>query len=230
VAQRGVSTEKAEQPPGTPLRYKPDWPEAQKRWIAFWQRDKVDRPLMDVKARLDNGHGPAPHAKSVQDRYFDPGYVTRSWVRTLESTYYGAEAVPVGGFLMGAYALGCGPQVVFDEHTVWHPHTWRSLDDPVPWQPGAEDPWRHKLERVIRRLQDVGPDKFLIGYVMQVPVNDLLYLLRGGADFLADLARDADKCVERLEQMWPLWVHEFENFRNLIDRRQKGCAWGWPGL
>lgn len=212
------------------LKYKPDWPKAQERWIAFWDRTATDRPAIDVKAPVPTDLPRVAAPESLEGLYFDPDYIARSWIRMLECTWFGGEAVPTGGFFMGGYALGCGDGAKFAPNTIWHPVTMSSIEAPVGWHPGPEDPWRKKLDTVLNRLLDLAPGKFLVGYAGQVMVNDLLMLIRGTDDFLIDLIEKPDECVRRLEEMLALWIETFEHFRSLVDARQNaGCVWGWPG-
>ena len=215
------------------LQCKPDWPAARERWIACWERRNTDRPLIDVTApRGDAGPAPPP-PDSPEGRYFDPDYIAAVWERKMAGTYFGGEAVPTGGFFMGGYALGCGPGVIFDERTVWHPGTMSSIHDPLGWSPGPGDAWQGKMERVVERLLDLAPGRFLVGYACQVMANDLLPLLRGSEAFLVDLAEDLATCCRRLDEVLAGWTEVFEHFRRLVDRRQSGgagCVWGWPGL
>ncbi len=213
------------------LLYKPDWPRACERWVAFWERQPIDRPLIDVKAPRPGEHKEIPQPASLEDLYFSPDYIASSAIAMLESTYFGGESVPAPGFLMGGYALGCGEKVKFDPNTVWHPVIIHSMEEPVNWNPGPNDPWRKKLEKVVDRLLSIAPGKFLVGYVGQVPVNDLLFLLRGGQNFLMDLVDNIELCCQRLRETFPLWLENFNYFCKLIDSRQKdGCVRGWPGL
>jgi len=214
----------------THLEVKPDWPAAQERWIAVWERRNTDRPLIDVAAPTPETV-PPPAPLSHEARYFDSDYIAAAWEHRMAATYFGGEAVPTGGFFMGGYALGCGRGAVFDEHTVWHPATMSSILAPLGWHPGPDDPWQRKMERVVDRLLDIAPGRFLVGNVCQVMANDLLPLLRGSEAFLVDLAENAAACARRLDEVLALWVEVFEHFRRRIDARQDaGCIWGWPGL
>jgi hypothetical protein len=215
---------------GDPGPTKPDWPQAKKRWCAYWDMQNTDRPCMDVKAPLPTDIPPVPPSPTLEALYFDPDYVSQCWLRMVASTYFGGEAVPTGGFLMAGYALGCGQRVGFAPNTIWHPVTMKSIDDPLGWHPGPDDPWQQKLDILINRLLDLAPGRFLVGYACQVMANDLLPLLRGTNDFLIDLADDCDKCLQRLDEMLTLWFQLFEHYRTLVNSRQKDCVWGWPGL
>jgi len=213
------------------LACKPDWERAKRRWEAFWDLAPTDRPCMDVRAPSGARPDPPSPVQHLEQLYLDPEHVAARWEHALAGTYFGGEAVPTGGFLMGGYAIGCGPGVQFADNTVWHPVTMDSLDRSVEWHPGPNDPWTRKLEAVLRRLLDIAPGRFLVGYAMQVPCNDLLALLRGVDDFLIDLAQDMPKCRARLEETFELWVATFEYLRGVVDERQhEGCVWGWPGL
>ena len=213
------------------LKYKPDWPKAQQRWTAFWELAETDRPCIDVKAPLATDVPPPARPASLEDLYFDPDYVAVQWRHLFATTYFGGEAVPTGGFFMGGYALGCGPDVVLTPNTVWHPVTTRSIRGKVNWRPGPDDPWQQKLDRIIDRLLDESQRKFLVGLATQVMANDLLALLRGSQDFLTDLTDDLGNCVRRLEEILPPWIGIVEHYRRKIAARQNaGCVWGWPGL
>jgi hypothetical protein len=213
-----------------PLLCKPDWPKAQARWTAFWDRAATDRPLLDVRAPSGRRPAPQPKPENWQAKYLDPDYVERQWLAAVEATYFGVDAVPCPGFLMGGYALGCNEHVKFVENTVWHPHMIDRMVPPVNWHPGPADPWRAKLDRVIERLRAASRGNFLVGYTGQIPLNDLLMLLRGTDDFLIELIERTDDCVRCLEHALPLWVENKEHIREVTDRGQFGHVYGYPGL
>lgn len=213
------------------LYYKPDWPKAQQRIAACWERQNTDRPALDVKAPSGRELPPLPDPSSLEAIWLDPEYLLAKWLRYFEGTYLAGESVPVGPILLAGYATGCNANVRFAENTIWHPRSMPSIDAPFGWSPGPHDPWRIKLVRVINRLLDEAPGRFLVGYTGQVPVNDLLALLRGTEDFLVDMARDLGKCVRRLEEMFPLWMENILALKEAVDARQEaGWVYGWPGL
>lgn len=213
-----------------PLAFKPDWPRVRERWKAFWRMENTDRPLIVVTAPRPNDEPPLPKPESDEARYLDPDTVAAQWLHRFETTWFGGEALPTGGFFMGGYALGCGPEVVFAPNTVWHPVGMQSIHDPIPCRPGPHDPWTRKLEAVVRRLLELAPGRFVVGHACQVMANDLLALLRGSQDFLMDMARDLETCVRRLEEAVEIWCAAFEHFRAVVAPANEGCVWGWPGL
>jgi hypothetical protein len=211
---------------------KPDWPDAQKRWVAYWEMQNTDRPLLDITSPKANvlDVPEIPQPDDMEALYFDPDYIARKWLRIFDTVYFGAESIPVVGYLMGGYALGCGSNVHFDSATVWHSVTMKSIHDPLGWHPGPDDPWRHKLDRVVERLLSLAPGKFLVSPPCQTMVNDLLVLIRGIDDFMMDLATDMDQCVCQLDRMFEGWAETFDHYRKMVDARQgsrqKGTVWG----
>ncbi len=166
----------------------------------------------------------------MEDFYFDPEYITSRILRMMASTWFGGETVPSYNYLMAGYALGCGPGVEFAKDTVWHPRNWASIDEPVPWHPGPNDPWRPKMEKLLNRIIEASKGKFLVGYVCQTMMNDLLAVSRGTEQFLIDLATDMDTCVLRLRETLPLWLEDMEHFSALVDAHQPGCGHVWADL
>lgn len=212
------------------LQYRPDWAQVKRRLAATWRRENTDRPSLDLKAHHAS-NVPWPKAPtSLEDRYFDPQYIAACWMATLESTRYMGEAVPTAGFFMGGYALGCGPNVGFAENTVWHPHLMDSIDGPTNWNPGPQDPWQIKLDRVIKHLLALAPGRFLVGALGNVPINDLLMLIRGTNEFMMDLAVNMPACLARQREMWPLWRQMRNHYLDLMYTQGQGYIAGWPGL
>jgi hypothetical protein len=105
-----------------------------------------------------------------------------------------------------------------------------SIDDPLGWWPGPDDPWRHKLTQLMNHLLDMAPGRFLVGIPGQVPAHDLLMLLRGPGDFLCELAEKPARCVQRMHEALELHLENFEYLRGVIEARQPGCVYGWPGI
>jgi hypothetical protein len=212
------------------LSYKPDWEQAQARIQAYWEQVPVDRPCIDVKAPRTSAIEPPPAPRSLEDRWLNPDYIAAKWEHMFETTYFGGEAVPAGPILLAGYATGCGPGVQFAETTIWHPVTMSSIDEPLGWWPGPDDPWRHKLTRLMDRMLELAARRFLVGIPGQVPAHDLLMLLRGPGEFLVELAERPARCVERMLEMLDLHLENSEYLRGAIEARQPGCVYGWPGI
>jgi len=215
----------------TALSYKPDWPEAQARWTAFWERDAVDRPCLDIKASLptDLPEVIAPE-EPAEARWMDAEYIAQAWIRYFETTWLGGEAVPAGPHLMAGTTTGCGDYLHFETGGIGIRQSMSSIHEPVNWHPGPDDPWRPKVEEILNRLLDIAEGKFLVGNLGQYPVTDLLTMLRGNTEFMFDLMDDCDTCVKRLEETLPAWLENDDYMRGIVEARQGEFVSGWPGL
>ncbi len=211
--------------------YKPDWPQARRRWAAFWERANTDRPLIEVKAPRALVAPPLP-PQSDEDRWLDPAYVERLTLHYLETTYLGGEAVPAHDLhpLMAGWTLGLGPGVAFAEDTIWYQPRMARIDQLDAWTPGPGDPWRRKVDRLLGHLLSAARGRFLVGYAYQLPVSDLLSLLRGPEELLIDLLENPGGCRRAVEALFARWVENFEHVRSLVNAAQPGCVWNWPGL
>jgi hypothetical protein len=104
-----------------------------------------------------------------------------------------------------------------------------SLAEADKWAPGPDDPWREKMTRVGNRLLEEAPGKFVVGPTRQIPVNDLLALLRGTENFLVDLATDLDIAGDKLTELFPKWLADTDYFLKMTVPSQ-GYVSNWPGL
>ncbi len=212
------------------LKSKPDWPRAKERWKAYWELQPTDRPCINVIAPLGGEGRPVRSPGSAEDIWFDPEYIAESYLGFVETTYFGGESVPFGPLLLGGWCLGCESNIILKENTIYHLPNMTDIHQPLNWNPGPGNPWREKLEKVVRQLLEAASGKFFVGYPIVLPVNDLLMLFRGNENFLVDLMTDTPGCVDRLRAMSALWVEVWEHFQKMIDARQEGCALAWPGL
>ena len=105
-----------------------------------------------------------------------------------------------------------------------------SIEAPLGWNPGCDDPWTRRMREVLCALLDAAPGSFLVGYATQLMANDLLVRLRGTREFMLDMAVDLAACGRRLEQLLELWTEAFEGLRAVVDASQPGAVWSWPGL
>lgn len=209
---------------------RPDWPSAIPRWRAFWERQPTDRPCLAIKApRPASAPKPALPA-NLAARWMDPDYLAAVAKHYFASTCFFGEAVPVLPHLMAGTVTGCGVNVGFADGAIEIKPCMSGMAEPAPWRPGPDDCWRPRLEKILERLLDVAAGNFMLGYLEQYPVNDLLALLRGASDLMLDLADEPEACLNQLKALFPLWLEDHRHFRSLVDRRQTGCgAVLWSG-
>jgi hypothetical protein len=177
------------------MKYKPDWPAAQERLTALWERRETDRPCISITVPKA-GEVAWPTAASLEERWLDPEFITSSIMATFASQGYLGEAIP-SYLLMGGWAVGFGSPVEFQDRTIWLEPIAVDWEHPPTFAVNWDDPWLHKYRRLYQAVVDMaGWDDFLVGFPCLLPGNDLLIALLGPEEFMCAL-------VER-----PEWVRD----------------------
>ncbi|MFP3902751.1 MAG: hypothetical protein ACLFWB_00785, partial [Armatimonadota bacterium] len=102
------------------MLYKPDWKQAQERFLAWWNGLIIDRVAMSVKAPREKPVRDVPVPEPPEDPYrlhADPEYLVELWEAGFARTYFAAEAIPTRTLLVGYAAMGT--PVTFHERTIW---------------------------------------------------------------------------------------------------------------
>jgi len=213
--------------------YKPDWARAQARWDAYWAYESMDRPCMSVTApRTDGKKIQLPELKSVEDYWMDPEFVlAKRALKPLEETYFGGEACPQANIGMPGTTTGCDGHVRFYTNCIDITPSMTSIDQPLSWHPGPQDPWRPRVDTILNRMLDEAPGRYIVTPPGQYPHIDLLYMLRGSENMLLDLAMCPEECKARLLEMRAPAEEQRNHFRQLIDTRQGDVGYvSWGGV
>ncbi len=170
------------------MRYKSDWVEAQRRLTALWRGERLDRPCIAVRAPQAVGNPtPVPEPPDDEARWLDPAYRVALVRRTLESTWWGGEAVP-SVLLMANWVICLGGTPHFDPATIWFDTCDVDFDRPSPFRHDPGSPWLEKYRSLLLALcHEAGRDGFLVGKPGGLPANDLLSMLMGTEAFLLAL-------------------------------------------
>ena len=133
------------------LEFKPDWPASARRLDAWWNREVIDRAVIQVTAPRD-GVTPReiPAPPTLAERWTNVEYALDVAQERMRTTYYGGDAFPayfpnLGPDVFAAY-LGC--PIEFGETTSWSEHpssmigTRRPRCASIPRTPGGSSPSR----------------------------------------------------------------------------------------
>ncbi len=175
------------------MKYKSDWPEAQRRLSALWHGERLDRPCIAVLApRSVRTPAPAPEPVDDEARWLDPVYRVSVVCRELEGTWWGGEAVP-SSLLMANWVICLGGTPLFDAATIWFQARDVDFDAPSPFRHDPGSPWMHKYRALLLALcEAAGRDRFLVGKPGGLPANDLLSMHMGTQAFLFALVDHAE--------------------------------------
>jgi hypothetical protein len=169
------------------MKYKPDWPDAQKRLTALWNHEVLDRPCIAVTAPSGRKLPPAPPPAGPRQKWLDPNWILRDLAVRLENAWWGGEAIP-SHLLMGGWVLCLGGTPQFDLRTIWFDTVEVDFSKPSPFRYGDDDIWVKAYTDLLDAVAaHAGKDDFLVGAPGGLPANDLLSMLMGTEPFLLGL-------------------------------------------
>ena len=181
------------------MRYKLDWPEAKRRLTALWHGERLDRPCIAVLApQPAETPTPVPEPAGEEARWLDPAYRVALARRSMESTWWGGEAIPSCLQLAGwVNCLGGTPR--FDPDTIWFEARAVDFGQPSPFRHDPDNPWTGKYRALMLALCGAaGRDDFLVGGPGGLPANDLLSMHMGTQEFLFALVDHPEWMAEAI--------------------------------
>lgn len=209
-------------------RLKPDLEEAERRWLAFWDHELIDRPCCVVRAPRQ-GAEPAPQPAYMAGALDDGGAAARQALAWGRSVYWAGEAIPAytPSFGPDMFAAFLGSELAFPGEG--HGNSWAMpcIDD---WERGLPielDPdnywWRRMLD-FCRVLASTFQGEMLVSHLDLHSNLDALLAMRGGVGLCTDLI-DVPELIDKA-------MADVRRLYAAIDEgiREAGCmtrATGW---
>lgn len=213
------------------MEYRDGWDQSRQRFLAFWQRELVDRCCIAIRAPRKDAAPypsfPAPqtHADLVRE-WLDPDLNLRRMLAGFERSYYGGEAYPAATMCVGASVMAAfyGAGVEFRRETVWfHPcleglrgHDW-TLDL-------AAAPLYRETIAAARHYAREARGRYLVGLPELGSVIDNLSLLRGMESLVLDMLEDPAEVTRAVQALTRVWaqVHR-EMYDIALPANGGGC-------
>ena len=216
-----------------PLEAKPDWPEAAKRWGAFWRNETPsDRVLMAIRVRRKENPYPKPRdPDDLEAFHTDLDYFLARRLHEVFRVEYLAEAVPgtwnsiTGGYL--GILLG-GKLRPMEDGVIWS-RPFIDHWDAVESISVCRDSQWYKVTREQMRLLAEHKDKFLVRIPDFHGVSDALVSIRGGEALALDLIEAPDRVEWACGQVVEAWKDAFDEAHGFISGFQAGSAI-WFGM
>lgn len=217
------------------LIYKSDWNQSKTRLEAFWHREIIDRPVVQVSAPRN------PERRSGWWRILDeesqaaPELFVEQMFAAWDNTYFAGDAYPTvyPNFGPGALTAFMGAPIHYDNArgTSWQDHTASTLDEVVIPDAPSGPLWETALAWT-RRLTALAPGRFVAGVVDLGMAADSLATLRGTEGLCLDLCDDPERVRTLLGQLFRLWTAAYTAlYRELPAGNGSNCwlgAWA-PG-
>ncbi len=231
-------------------RYKDDWPQARQRMEAWWQREIIDRPCLQILVPKDPvalGFPPAwaEILRRETDLKREPVEVAlKRWLhvgawnsldpeRAVQNrrwafglTHFVGESFPrmrvyLGPGVLTAF-LGC--PLTLGEFTSWQEPIltdWGQLDR-LQWD--EENPWWRLVLRLTETaVADSGGD-YVVGITDLGGAGDLAANLRGTQRLLMDLYDHPEEVLALEERLCDWWLAAYDRLYALVSSLGVGCC------
>ncbi len=229
------------------MYYKPDWAQAKKRILSYWNNEDTDRCCVAVTApRKSSPYKSYAELQKVLDAslgalneedqegircwWTDPEQNYARMVNWFENTYFGGEAIPCTFVNWGAMALAAfyGSRPDFRKETVWyHP----AIEDLESWQWQFDECqnlyWRQTMD-IMNLLVERCDGRYFIGTPEFGTAGDLLSLIRGMERFALDLVEYPEASIKAIEVLGKAWVRLHEQVYQITQPHNDGggtLAW-----
>ena len=209
------------------LEFKRDWAQAARRLEAWWDREIVDRAVIQVTAPRDGVTPRAiPAPPTIEERWTNVGYVLESALERMRTTYYGGDAFPsyypnLGPDVFAAY-LGC--PLEFGERTSWSFPIISDWANRPPFRLDRENRWWKLTVELTRAAVELAPGRFLVGLTDLHGGMDGLAALRDPQDLALDVIDDPETVTRAVDELIPIWFEVYEGLRQLINPRVPGTT------
>jgi len=215
------------------LEYKPDAARACERMAAWWEKEILDRPTIQVCAPKPKPKpGPNKHHASLRDRWMDVDYTLECAQINIANTYWGGEWLPSFSTNLGpdvvAAAYGC--PLVFEETTSWSMPCLKDWADVPKLKLNHDGIYLKTILEMTRRGLEMGRGKFLVSHTDLHPGGDLAGALRDPQQLALDLAVEPERVRELLKQIRPAFFEYYELQHKLIREHGQEVTTTWLPL
>jgi hypothetical protein len=200
---------------------KENWQETRERFIAWWRREKMDRPLMRIVAKRKEPLGelePVAEYDTPGDMYLNAGNAVKRMRNYCKTHKFLAEAYPNLSMDLGpgSLALYLGSEPGFAWDTVWFSecvHEWKGFG---PLRFDHENRWWKKHQEMLREVHDLAKGDFLINIPDIVENVDILSAMRGPQAFCYDLVDEPELMKEYVEKIDELYFQYYDALYNIV--------------
>jgi hypothetical protein len=216
------------------LAFKPDYEASQQRIDAFWERELIDRPVvqMTVFKPLDElVPYPISAHPSAEARWLDVDYQARLAYATLANQVFAGDTLPIAMPNLGpdvfAAFYGC-PLRFGDYGTSWSQpilHDWSQAE---ALQLDEDSPYLHRLVALTEALLEVGRGKFITGMSDWHVGGDCLAALRGPINLALDLVQQPEQVRRMLGRLETDYFRMYDLFYNLLRRAEQPISTWLP--
>lgn len=197
---------------------KPDYKRTRERMQAFWERQVLDRPLVQFRLpKPANEQQPWPVSRDITsaERWLDAQFQAETALVELSNQDFLGDSLPVAWPNLGPEILsalyGC-PLHFGDYGTSWSEpvlHDWADADQ-------IQLDWSHplllKLHEMTDALLEIGKDRFMVGMTDWHPGGDCIAALRDPASLAVDLLANPGEVKKLLRRITGDYFKLYDQF------------------
>lgn len=214
-----------------PIEHIPDWQERLARQDAFWAREIIDRPVVDITIPRPEPERPWPREKrypTLRDRWMDAERAAELALAAAANTEYLGDALPhaypnLGPEVFSAF-FGC--ELEFGEETSWSIPNLKDWSEADKLQFSRDNRYWKKINEITEAMLEVGEGRFYTGLTDMHPGGDAIAAFRDPAQLNLDLVEAPDQVKALLQRVTDtyLWVYDYFHHK-LTAAGQAVCTW-----
>ncbi|MDH7568941.1 MAG: hypothetical protein QHJ73_05085 [Armatimonadota bacterium] len=214
----------------TSLELKPDFAEAKRRWLAFWEHEIIDRPCCVIRAPkegMPRVRGPR-YMAGAREPFPE---VIEQVLQSARSTYWGGEAIPcyTASFGPDQFSAWLGAELKFPERDTGTNWVMPCIDDwekALPFRLDPENYWWKRMLAFLRALREACRGKLILTHLDLHSNMDALLAMRGGQRLCMDLI-DIPETIDRaMASVRRLYAPVYEAIYEAAGMAEVGVS-GW---
>jgi len=212
--------------------YKEDWENAQRRLVAWWDCQVIDRPAIQVTApRARPLPAAEPPSATLEEARTVPEVVVAHNEHRFARTSFGGEAFPyifvnLGPGIASTYL---GGNAVIDENTVWYPASHDTVDEIADLPFDREGRWWQITTAVTEGCAQAGSGKWLTSITDIGGIADLIANLIGTEKLLFAMHENPEGVKRARDRLLRLWFEVYDACHELLKPHQDGTT-PWLGV
>ncbi len=216
------------------FKSKPDFEDSYKRYVAFFEGETIDRPVVSVKLAVEKPV-PLPVKKYATDeeRWLDVDFRAQVDSINIGNYTYPYDAMPIVFPNLGPeiFSAWCGCDYKFGVNTTWSEpciDDWsKDTDKSIP---DMKHPLFKTLERYTNNLLELGKGNFIVGLTDFHPGGDHVAALRDPAKLCIDLLENPQYVKKALDNSYPHFFKVYDYFYNMVKEADMPATSWLPAI
>lgn len=220
------------------MLYKEDWLETKGRLIAWWEGERMERPVVQIFTPRQGSSQPW----TGYDNWYlaqhpdDPGAAVEDFRNWCSRTHFGGESYPNFWINFGAGSMGAylGAEVRFEANTVWFGAQWderlaRGWESLLDLDFDEDNVWWRRTVSATERAVEMSGGDFIVGITDIGGIADVIASLRGPKNLLVDFHTRPDDVRRLSERFVDIWHACYDSLFNIVGGKNPGSS-AWMGI